>query len=117
MPEFRNVRGNPRYLVNIIQLPPEKEYLRNKVFRLIFRESILFERFDHAVGYRKKTKDSSANLYSLDGLRILSNGLYDPARNKLPKDLKDIFGALPPSQHDLLHLQEGELVLLFNIKL
>lgn len=47
-----SIPGNPEYMVNILKLDKDKEYLRDSIFFQMFRSAILFDDMDTAAAYK-----------------------------------------------------------------
>jgi len=93
--------GNPRYMVNMIQLNSEFEYLRDSVFFALFNKALLFDDMESASEYRKALVDKGIHpppIYSLSGERFSSQGVLDPKAGKLPKELQFVFGEQDPTR-------------------
>jgi hypothetical protein len=53
LPPFSDaVAGNPVYMINLLQLDPSKEYLRDSLFFSLFRQGVLLDDLDAASAYR-----------------------------------------------------------------
>ena len=86
----------------MIQLDPEKEYLRESLFSAVFGTSLLFDDLESAMAFREQRKQTAgrvASLFTRDGNRIGGEGILDPSagRGVRPKTLSFIFGAQPPN--------------------
>lgn len=83
----------------MIQLTPENEHLRDSLFYCIYRNAILFDDLVSAISYRKSLVDQgrrAPSLYTVTGDRVQSDGVLNPKpNNKLPANLKSVFGQLP----------------------
>jgi hypothetical protein len=121
-------RGNPRYMVNLIQLDSEMEHLRDTVFHAIYGHSILFDDFESALEYRKHIVErgkSPPPIYTLSGQCILSKGILDPKGNQMPADLPYILGEQDPVrsagysilQKEISHLENLQIMLEKKIQL
>lgn len=97
-PEMARIApGNPQYLVNIIRLKREDEYLRDSLFHAIFGTSILFDDMNSAGSYRRHCIENGINcstLYTRDGGRIGAEGLMDPG-DRIPESFSFVFGEQP----------------------
>ena len=112
LPAINFNRGNPTYLVNLIELPVSKEHLRDTVFYEIYHNSILIDNIDCAKEYRKHLNGINAiapPIYTRDGTKLASNGLMTP--NKTNQNLQFVYGEMPLEDEvneELDNLQEGK---------
>ena len=77
-PLLGDATGNPRYMVNIIQLRPDNERLRDSIFHAIFGRNVLIDTLNDAVEYTKKCGSNPApNFFTLTGdtLKVTNNYL------------------------------------------
>ena len=89
--------GNPRYVVNMIQLEKENEYLRDKLFFSIFDRTLLFDDRESALAYQKKMFDLGQRpptLLTMKGDKFRGDGLFDPSLQVL-KEPQVMFGEQP----------------------
>ena len=120
--EKGDVGGNPEYLVNMINLDPDKEHLRKTIFWKTFHKSILFDTLEHAQKYRsnliQNRKEPQSTLYSRDGHRIFPDGVMDPSRgrSKAPRELDFVFGQQPPENLAEYNKIEADLNLVDELK-
>ena len=102
LPALKDVKGAPRYLVNLIKLRPNDEYLRDTVFWSIFRDSLLFDTIEAASEYRSKLIRNNRRppqCVSVSGDILAADGLMDP-KSKLntARALKFEFGEIPGTE-------------------
>jgi len=93
-----NHGGNPRYLVNIIQLDTEMEHMRDTLFYAIFDRALLFDDQDSALAYQKKIiseKKRPPTIMTMQGDKFLPDGLLNP-QSKMPERVPFVFGEQPP---------------------
>ena len=91
-------RGNPRYLVNLIQLDAETEHLRDTLFYAIFDRALLFDDQESALAYQKKViaeKKRPPTIMTMQGDKFLPDGLLNP-QSKMPERVPFVFGEQPP---------------------
>ena len=78
MKSLENIAGNPVYLIELIQLPKQYEYLRDTLFFNIFGMTILVDTLDDAVAYRKllisEKKSRFPKIITRQGDILPSNG-------------------------------------------
>lgn len=89
------VGGNPRYMVDILQLDADREGLRNTLFQLVFQNMVLIDTLDDALILRQRLKERGQRhptIYTLTGDRIPSSGLLDPTMRP-PTSFQCVFGA------------------------
>jgi hypothetical protein len=75
------VPGNPVHMINLLKIDPSKEYLRDSLFYLMFKSSLLFDDLPTASAYRKYLSlrhESYPSMYTRTGERLLSDGIYIP---------------------------------------
>jgi chromosome segregation ATPase len=109
-----NHEGNPRYLVNIIQLDPEHEYLRDTLFFAIFDRTLLFDTAESALSYQKKMIDSKQRpptIVTMEGDKFSPDGMLNPSA-KMPRKLPFVFGELPLVRNNSARSFEGQLATL-----
>ena len=108
--------GNPEYLVNLIQLPSDNEYLRDTVFYNMFGTAILFDDLETLMAYRKECitrKRRTSHAYTRSGDFVPRDGFLDP-RNKInleaqPSNRDFVFGAMPVAHTaDYKRLNDGK---------
>ena len=84
------------YQVNIIQLEPANEHLRDTIFFNIFRNSILFDELHDALEYRRylvRNKIPPPKMYTLGGDVLDATAVLDPnPTSKLPVQQTFVFG-------------------------
>ena len=93
--------GNPRLMVNMIQLDQDFEHLRDTVFYSIYGKALLFDSLDDAAEYRKylvQQRIPPPMMYSISGERFTSQGILDPRQGKMPKELPFIYGEQNPAR-------------------
>jgi len=103
--------GNPRYMVNLIQLNSEYEHLRDSVFFAVFGRSLLFDDMESASEYRTFLVRKGAYpppIFSLSGEKFLSQGVLDPKAGKIPKELQFVFGEQDPTRSADYHTLQLE---------
>lgn len=111
-------RGNPRHMVNLIQLDSEMEHLRDTVFWAIYGYSILFNDFESAVDYRKQIVGkggTSPPIYTMTGHCIQSTGILDPKGSAMPADLPYIFGEQDPVRSADYNILQKEVSILHDL--
>ena len=113
--------GNPRHLVNMVQLDPEHEHYRDTIFHSVFGVSLVFDDIDHATEYRRKLVAKGHRppvIFTTTGDRIAANGVLDPRGGRKPNELKFIFGEQNPcntAEYTKIKSGEGDWALLFVI--
>eukprot|EP01035_Chromulina_nebulosa_P017835 gene17835-23447_t len=111
-PSLDGYAGNPKYMVNLIQLEESEEYLRDSLFYSIYMKSILFDDMISATAYRKKLielKKMPPTIYTRNGEKISMEGILNPNKtNRLPPKLPYVYGQLPlVSDKDIQLLDSG----------
>lgn len=115
-PQSEQASGNPKYLVNLINLPFEKEHLRDTLFYNIYKNSMLFDDMDTAFAYRKaamekfkrRTGPKPPKIFTRDGYSIGTDGVRDPtASGRMPHELKNVYGQ---DGSYLEELESGKLI-------
>ena len=111
IPRINFNRGNPEYMVNLIELPAHNEYLRDTLFYGIYQDTILIDTIEMAQEYREMLGrvPTVPTIYTRDGAVMASNGLMSP---KPPANVKIpfIYGELPVDDEintKLEELQDG----------
>jgi chromosome segregation ATPase len=92
-----NDPGNPRYLVNMIQLDRDHESLRDTLFFAMFDRTLLFDDKDSALSYQKKKIDMGVRppaVLTMQGDRFLGDGVFDPTL-RVRKEPQLMFGEQP----------------------
>ena len=90
----------PLFAVNLIELPPDKEHLRDSLFYKIYGHMLIMDTLGGeggATAYRKACKRHgrrAANIFTLDGHCNQSGGMLDP-RSRQPKSPLFVFGSMP----------------------
>jgi hypothetical protein len=85
------------FQVNLIQLRPEHERLRDSVFWAVFKNAILVDDLESAIKYRKYLTDEKRScpvIYTLAGDRMETHGMLDPTigAGRLPENLEYVYG-------------------------
>ena len=98
--------------INLIQLDPNNEDLRETVFWSMFRNSLLFDNLDTAANYRVQLvalRKSPPNMYTLTGEKIDSNGILVPGNaGRMPLNLPYVFGQYDRNHmENLRHIENG----------
>lgn len=92
----QEVGGNPRYMIDVLQLDVGREELRYRLFANVFQNFILVDTLQHALDLRRALRSRGANrsptMYTLAGDRIPSSGQLDPT-NRLTSELQAVFGS------------------------
>jgi hypothetical protein len=73
--------GNPRYLVNLVQLPPQQEHLRDTLVFGVFGTSLLLDDLASALALRKSLLSKNRKpppMWTLEGDRVPANGVMSP---------------------------------------
>lgn len=105
--------GNPRYMVNLIELERDKEYLRDSVFWVMFRNTILVDTFDDAQKVKeylvsRKSRQNVPTIFTLAGDILESSGILNPKKRKDgPCDLE--FGEMPGTKESEYKRSEKDL--------
>jgi hypothetical protein len=94
--------GNPRYLVNLVQLNRDQEYLRDTLLYNNFQRSLLFDDLESAMAYRAylvRINISPPLIFTMEGERISARAVLNPSPSgKCPADMDFIFGELSTSE-------------------
>lgn len=92
----QEVGGNPRYMIDVLQLDVGREELRYRLLANVFQSFILVDTLQHALDLRRALRSRGANrsptMYTLAGDRIPSSGQLDPT-NRLTNELQAAFGS------------------------
>ena len=97
--KISGLAGSPRYVVNMIELENENEYLRDSLFFAIFDRTILFADSESALAYQRKIFDLGQRpptLLTMKGDKFRGDGMFDPnlqVRND--KEPQVMFGEQP----------------------
>ena len=90
----------PLFAVNLIELPPDKEDLRDSLFHRIYGQTLIMDTLGGeggATAYRKACKRygrRAGNIYTLDGHCNQSGGMLDP-NMRPPNRPEFVFGSMP----------------------
>ena len=89
--------------MNLIQLDPKNEHLRDSLFYHIFKRTLLFDDMDTALAYRRSqiSQDKQPpKIYTLAGKKVGTDGILDPGaeRRQDSRNLKFVFGMQPPTK-------------------
>lgn len=121
----QEVGGNPRYMIDVLQLDVGREELRYRLFANVFQNFILVDTLQHALDLRRALRSRGANrsptMYTLAGDRIPSSGQLDPT-NRLTSELQAVFGSqdarqTPRHQRCLRILADTERVVTLRTEL
>ena len=91
------IPGNPRYMINILQLSPENEHLRDTLFWDLLRNTILIDDFPSAIKYRRefiRENRSPPSIYTMNGDRLDSTAVFLPSTPFNEGTLSFVFGQL-----------------------
>eukprot|EP01051_Picozoa_sp_SAG22_P009299 SAG22_NODE_766_length_7392_cov_4.700123_2_plen_1726_part_00 len=92
----------PRLMVNMLELPPEKEKYRDTVFWTLFKTSLMMDTLEDAQAYRQhKTKQhqNCPTIFTKDGHTLANDGfLHAGSRLTERTRLPNVFGAMPVQQ-------------------
>jgi hypothetical protein len=111
LPELRNIPGNPRYLVNLIQLHDADERFRDTVFWTLFKRGLLFDDMTTALNYRRdlvRERKSIPIILTMDGNKLASDGLMNPLNRMPAGPLPTMFGQLNTSDRDITIIDAGK---------
>ncbi len=103
--------GNPRYLVNLIQLDAKSEYLRDNLFFAIFGTTLLFDDADTALSYQKyclAQRTRPPTVLTMQGDKFRPDGFLNPS-HRMPERLPFVFGEQPPNSKSDFHSCENQL--------
>jgi hypothetical protein len=78
---MENIPGNPRMMINLLQLTPENEELRDTLFWNIFSSSILFDNLSAALDYRREIVKAGLPIpfiYTVNGDRLDGTAMLSP---------------------------------------
>ena len=121
LPSLNEVPGHPQYLINLIRLQPQLEYLRDTLFYAIYKDSLLFDTLDSALNYKRKCFQQNrqvGNLYTLQGDRILSNGILNPDKSAKLEGarLRFVYGQFTLDNTDDIAALENDIRILSDIE-
>lgn len=105
-------KPQPEFAVNMVQLKPEQEYLRDYLFHFLFGSKLIMNTLEEAQDYREacvKAKRSCSEIYTREGFVSLSGGRLSHNNNQRPKErYPNVFGGtrlpFPSVSYDLLGL-------------
>lgn len=89
----------------------EDESLRETIFFPIFGESVVFDDMASAIEYRRNAllrHENAHTLYTCSGERLDTSGILDPRGQRMPKDLKYMFGQMRSrNREELSSVEQG----------
>lgn len=121
LPQFPpNTRGNPKYMVNMLQFEKKYEHLRSGLFYHTLYDCILFDDQDSAHSYREYLRSmrmKTPAFFTRDGHKIEARGILDPnPRNRKPARPNFVFGQLSTLLRDELVAVEKDIEVIGALK-